>query len=357
MFGKLFILLIREEKKSRMTENDKILNLLTNYNELLLSNKYEKIIDLFYYDDLIQYKNIIQEFAIKMDFFGETEPFLKRLNVDSLEELKNIDEKELFFKIIKSIKHKISKKELKRIIDSIRITKVESIDYLATVTYEIEVKIYDEFELIEGKIDFIKSKDEFKILFKPLDLSKFQNQIDTFYNNKLRDKIHLINKETELNLFNIYGYKNDDGEVIIEPRFRDALPFGDNGLAPVKVMNKWTFINLKGEFMIKPQFDDVTVFSEGFAGVKKDEKWSLINSKCEIISEFIFDDIQAFSEELCAVCVGKKWGFINGNGAFVMEPKFKKVDNFYWGTADVVFKNNEGKIKKYTIDKNEKIVD
>lgn len=340
-----------------MTENDKILNLLTNYNKLLLNNEYEKIIDLFYYDDLIQYKNIIQEFAIKMDFFGETEPFLKKLNVNSLEELKNIDEKELFFRIIQSVKHKISKKELKRIIDSIRIIKVESIEYLATVIYEIDVKFYKDFETVEAKIDFIKSKDDYKIVFKPLDLSKFQNQIDTFYNNKSRDKIHLINKETELNLFKIYGYKNDDGEVIIEPRFRDALPFGDNGLAPVKVMNKWTFINLKGEFMIQPQFDDVTVFSEGFAGIKKEDKWSFINSNCDIISDYIFDDIQAFSEELCAVRIDKKWGFINGNGTFVIEPKFKKVDSFYWGTTDVVYKNKEGKIKKYTIDKNEKIVD
>ena len=31
-------------------------------------------------------------------------------------------------------------------------------------------------------------------------LSKFKNQIDTFYNNKSRDKIHLINTETELPL-------------------------------------------------------------------------------------------------------------------------------------------------------------
>lgn len=340
-----------------MIKNDEILSLIKNYNKLFFNKKYEKMIDLFYYEDIILYKKTIQEFAKKMDFFGESEILLKKINLKNLDELNSLDEKKLFINIFTSIQKKTSAKELERILNSIRIIKIESIEYLITIIYEIELKIYNEFLTIENKLDLIKLNNEYKILFKPIDLTKFQNQIDSYFINKSRDKTHLLTKNTELHLFKIYGFKNEDGEVIIEPRFKDALPFGENKIAPVKIMNKWGFINFKGELISKPQYDDVTTFNEGIAGVKIGEKWSFVDSNCILISDFIFDDIQAFSENLCAVKIEKKWGFIDNHGKLIIEPKFKKVESFFYGTTEVTYKNSEGKIAKYTIDKNENIID
>ena len=59
------------------------------------------------------------------------------------------------------------------------------------------------------------------------------------------------------------------GQVTIAPQFDYADRFVE-GLAQVKINNKWGFINPAGSIVIKPQFDETDRFSEGLAlvGIK-----------------------------------------------------------------------------------------
>ena len=45
----------------------------------------------------------------------------------------------------------------------------------------------------------------------------------------------------------------------------------NDSLIPVKIDNKWGYINYKGEYLINPQFDDADLFSEGLAKVRSSE--------------------------------------------------------------------------------------
>ncbi|HAA27993.1 MAG TPA: hypothetical protein DCE56_10440 [Cyanobacteria bacterium UBA8553] len=55
--------------------------------------------------------------------------------------------------------------------------------------------------------------------------------------------------------------------VVIPPQFAQADSFSE-GLARVKIGNKWGYIDKKGKLVIQPQFDEAASFSEGLALVK-----------------------------------------------------------------------------------------
>ena len=65
-------------------------------------------------------------------------------------------------------------------------------------------------------------------------------------------------------------------EYAIQPQFDDAESFSD-GLARVKIGDKYGYINQEGQYVIKPKFDDIGSFSDGLARVKFGEKWGYIS--------------------------------------------------------------------------------
>ena len=84
----------------------------------------------------------------------------------------------------------------------------------------------------------------------------------------------------------LFGYVNEENEVVIAPQYIDAQPFAKNGLAGVMVAGKWGYINEKNEMVIEPQYDEAGVFFEsGYAGVSIDGKFALINSAGQIIEK------------------------------------------------------------------------
>ena len=66
----------------------------------------------------------------------------------------------------------------------------------------------------------------------------------------------------------------------------------------------------QGTFVIKPQFDRTRNFSEGLAAVKVADKWGFIDKQGAVVSKPQFGVAKEFSEDLAAVYVAGKWGFI-----------------------------------------------
>ncbi len=96
--------------------------------------------------------------------------------------------------------------------------------------------------------------------------------------------------------------------MVIEPRFDAAHDFSE-GLAAVRVGQKWGYIDRTGEFAIEPRFRKE----------KGDDSWG--------------PPVAAFSEGLARVRVGKQHGYIDRTGQFAIEPKFKACYRFSDGLA------------------------
>jgi tetratricopeptide (TPR) repeat protein len=63
-----------------------------------------------------------------------------------------------------------------------------------------------------------------------------------------------------------YGYINKQGEMVIRPQFSQVSKFSE-GLAAVQIEGKFGYINKEGSFVIEPQFDRALEFRDGLAQV------------------------------------------------------------------------------------------
>lgn len=132
-----------------------------------------------------------------------------------------------------------------------------------------------------------------------------------------------------------YGFINEKGEYVIEPKYCDYEPFKENGLARVEIYggrNKLCgWIDEKGKVIIKPQYDgysgsafSVSTFSaNGLACVKDPDSglFGYINEKGKFEIEPTYTWASWFAENgLARVCDGEdKSGYIDFSGKIVLE--------------------------------------
>ena len=104
------------------------------------------------------------------------------------------------------------------------------------------------------------------------------------------------------------------------------------GLAAVKVGDKWGYINSRGELKIEPKYKNADSFCNGFAEVELRDEKCLINNAGEIV--FKFEKIGSFKNNWACVLSDEKWGYINVDGT-IIRPKFDSVEPFLDGFACV----------------------
>ncbi|BBD69116.1 hypothetical protein NIES4072_35550 [Nostoc commune NIES-4072] len=134
------------------------------------------------------------------------------------------------------------------------------------------------------------------------------------------------------------SFINETGQVVIKQQFLDAQPFSD-GLAAVRVKERWGFINHKGEFVIQPQYIGAQPFSEKLALVSLEGETTpvFIDQRGNVVikPKQNWNFVWGFKGGLAAVVVKDKFGFINTKGEIAIEPKFDRVRGFYDGLAFV----------------------
>ena len=168
-----------------------------------------------------------------------------------------------------------------------------------------------------------------------------------------------------------WGYINESGEIAITEQFDQAFSFSE-GLAPVFVRGKWIYINRDGKTKFETEYDWVSNFSQGLAAVKKGNKWGYINDNNTLVIPLSFDnpkkldpiktyicdvavndngtkcnnldDRYDFSENLAAIYKNGKWGYINKNGEMVIDLYYDKASKFSERLA-AVCENDDNRMK------------
>lgn len=80
----------------------------------------------------------------------------------------------------------------------------------------------------------------------------------------------------------LYGFRNADGQVVIDPQFDQAWHFSE-GLARVSKDGKWGFIDRSGKEIVPPIFDVAWDFEHGLARVQLDGKYGYIGKDGEYV--------------------------------------------------------------------------
>ncbi len=146
------------------------------------------------------------------------------------------------------------------------------------------------------------------------------------------------------------GFISTNGKVAIQPQY-ESVGYFTNGLAWAKVPGKGGtlgYINSKGEWVIKPQFDAGKDFDKesGLARVKNGKRWAYVNRAGELMYVTASESWGDFSEGLAEGRQGKKYGFFNNKGAWVIQPQFDATRDFKNGYAAAKIGNKWGIINK-----------
>jgi hypothetical protein len=149
-----------------------------------------------------------------------------------------------------------------------------------------------------------------------------------------------------------WGYLDKRGNWKIKPIFDEARPFSE-GLACVKQNGLWGFINRSGQMVIQPRSLERSDFHEGLAtlvvstGPSKIEckfgrvcrdsgrRYGFINTRGDVVIQPQFENAWIFREGLAPVQLDFLYGFVNAQGELIVQPKYSTVQQFHEGLAAV----------------------
>ena len=147
----------------------------------------------------------------------------------------------------------------------------------------------------------------------------------------------IYNDSRDSLVFNLINHK---GDLITKSGFTKTREFSE-GLAGVKVGDKWGFIDTTGNFVIKPQFDEVGYFHEGRAyflilpnwedlhkGFTTDTLWGFIDKKGNKVIRQKFKSCSDFTSGIAAIMEGDKYGYIKLDGNYLIQPCYKYAEPF-----------------------------
>lgn len=92
-----------------------------------------------------------------------------------------------------------------------------------------------------------------------------------------------------------YYMMDKEGNKIVDTAFQDVKIFNGDGYAAVKIKGKWGFIDQAGEIVIEPKYEDARSFANGYAAVKDGDLWGFINEKDELFIDYKFTDVRDFT--------------------------------------------------------------
>ena len=154
-----------------------------------------------------------------------------------------------------------------------------------------------------------------------------------------------------------YGYIDNTGKLVLKAEYAGASRFSE-GMAAVqmKPAGKVGFIDEKGKLVIEPQFELADPFSEGMAAVLKAPVWGYIDKSGKMVITPAYASGGRFSDGLAPVAsvtgTTASFGYINPKGDFVIAHQYESASPFGDGLAAV---RSLGEKVKY-IDKTGKTV-
>lgn len=152
------------------------------------------------------------------------------------------------------------------------------------------------------------------------------------------------------------SYVDTKGTVkFVVENAREARSFHD-GLAAVRIGEKWGYVDLDGRLVITPSYSKAASFSNGRARVEKqtgpfDSKAGFIDKNNQVVVPMEHGDVSSFSQNRAVVKVQEKYGYLDEKGAYAIRPQFDQAGQFSQGLAPVRFGQSWG-----FIDENGKIV-
>jgi hypothetical protein len=140
-----------------------------------------------------------------------------------------------------------------------------------------------------------------------------------------------------------FAFIDKAGRIVSPLRFDDAGDFSE-GLAAVRIADRWGYVDKSGQLVIPPQFQYAGEFSSGRAPVVVDQDggFGYTDRSGNIVIDPQFDEAERFSEGLAVVGDGDdRYWYINPQGDKVFAEDFATASPFFKGLAHVELISND----------------
>lgn len=133
-----------------------------------------------------------------------------------------------------------------------------------------------------------------------------------------------------------YGYMNEQGEMKIPANFSGLSGFSSGGLARAKVGNGYGFLKSSGGWLggKMPNYENATLFIDGFAQFKKKGKWGVIDENGVIQTNPAYDEVLEYENLQLKIVEDGDTSWVDMKGNKVdFQPKKKLTEEEIWANA------------------------
>lgn len=189
--------------------------------------------------------------------------------------------------------------------------------------------------ITEAKYVLLVPRDEFGYLFtteNQVGLVDFNGKETLIYNEKnlaqaLADRVIRIDQGIICKQENGLPEENFNGQLL---KFEEGF-----AVTFKKIANcyKFGFMNKNFKTVIKPKYDWVENFKNGFAIVSDQEKWGVINTKGKLVIPCNYSSVKQASGNRFIVAIANKYGVIDAKNKIIIPIKYNPIfalqDNLY----------------------------
>ena len=134
------------------------------------------------------------------------------------------------------------------------------------------------------------------------------------------------------------AFVNDDNPDV--KYFSGGREFSQ-GVAAVQYGGQWGYIDLLGNFIIAPTYQNARSFSEGLAAVMNNKGlWGYIDFMGNLKIPYKYIQAGDFREGLARIKINGRWGYINQSDKIIIAPAYYEAGDFGNGLAPVRGRNN-----------------
>jgi hypothetical protein len=162
---------------------------------------------------------------------------------------------------------------------------------------------------LEG--NFLFSRDQFWM--NPDSQFKMVDVIENFSDGMAKVKIQ-----------NKWGFMNAKGEIIVPPIYNKTNDFHE-GLAAVRLKKDWGYLNKQGMMAIKPKYRQATDFSDGRAAVRGASGWGFIDQRGKKSPQTKDAETLPYQDNL-GPAKNRYWGLVNQKGKWVVKPIYGQIE-------------------------------
>lgn len=123
---------------------------------------------------------------------------------------------------------------------------------------------------------------------------------------------------------NLFGLKDTEGQVILEPTYKKMIMLGEDSYI-VQKKGKFGLIDSEGNILVPIKYSQAERILGKYLKVGYGGKYGLYNDKGEIILPREYSSIDLLFGGMFLTCKNYKYGVIKNNGEVILENKFDDI--------------------------------